>query len=166
MLSELRKQMQQLLAQVPASRKAALRRTDAPDALLATDLPLLAEEDDLTAFVAVVMAHGWRVAFAPNGWMKLDHDIPVPGVTVPEGVAGEAGCCISLLQRHPGNEVDAVRLRALVKADDAGKKELDKLCRAWHREFAEMLREKKPLPALLPYLSAAIAHHTAKEDEA
>lgn len=164
MLSALRREMQQLLAQTPASRKPALRRSDAPDALLATDLPLLAEEDDLTAFIAVAMAKGWRVSFLPNGWMALDHDVAAPDVPVPAAAEGEIGCCLSLLTRHPQGRAEAAYIRALVKADDAGKQELEKLCRTWHGDFARRLRLHQMLPGVLPHLCAAIHHHTTKED--
>jgi hypothetical protein len=165
-LSALRKEMQQLLAVTPSSRKPALRRSDAPGALLATDLPLLAEEDDLSAFVAVVMAHGWQVDFAPNGWLLLDHEVPVPEASASVIPAGEAGCCLSLLLRHPGGEKDAVRIRALVKAADASWRDVEKLCRIWHRDFAAMLRMKQPLPDLAPWLGEAVNRYCAKEDQA
>ena len=158
--------MQQLLAAVPAGRKPALRRTDAPDALLATDLPLIAEEDDLSAFVAVVMAKGWRVGFLPNGWMTLDHDVSVMETEIPRDVPGEMGCCLSLVERHPGGETDAAYIRALVKAEDAGTMELEKLCRLWHRDFARRLRMKQSLPGVLPYLCMAVKRHGVKGDKA
>lgn len=166
MLRALREEMQQLLAAAPAGRKPALRRTDAPDALLATDLPLIAEEDDLSAFVAVVMAQGWRVGFLPNGWMTLDHDVPVPDAEAMQHVPGEMGCCLSLVERHPDGEMDKAYIRALVKAEDAGTMELEKLCRLWHRDFARRLRMKQSLPGVLPYLRAAVKQHGVKGDKA
>lgn len=148
-----------MIAQTPASRRAALRRSDLPDALFATDLPLLAQEDDLSAMIAVEVQQGWRVGFLPNGWMTLDHDVPVPEAAVPPMPRGEMGCCLSLLLRHPGGEKDARLIRALAKADEVGAAEVEKLCRGLHRELAQRLRQHVPLPDLLPNLCAAIGHH-------
>ena len=51
MLTEMRRQVQSVLYAVPVKRKPALRRSDLPDTLFATDLPLVAEKLLLTPSV-------------------------------------------------------------------------------------------------------------------
>ena len=155
MLRTLRTQVQSVLYAVPAKRKPALRRSDAPDALLATDLPLVAEEAAVSAFTADMAGLGWQVS-ARNGWLLLDAPVPVPAYTVPEILAGECGCCISLLLRHPECGSAEELIRAVVKAADAGRAPFERLCGQLHGEFARRLRRHEPLPGgLLPYLCHA-----------
>lgn len=163
MLSALRQEAQALLRLSPTSRPPSLRRSDRAEALFATDLPLLAEEDDLTATIAAAVQTGWRVGFLPNGWMTLDHDVPPPPLILPPMPCGETGCCLSLLLRHPAVCADPNAIRALVKADEAGAVEVEKLCRRWHHDFAAQLRRHEPLPDVLPYLCAAIRHGCKEE---
>lgn len=165
MLRPLRGQLQELMADIPVMRRPALRRCDAPDALLATDLPLIAGEDAVQAFMLAARAAGWRMYALPNGWLALDHDVPVPAVEDDVNVPGEAGCCLSLLRRHPGGAAESEMLRALVRADEAGKSQLERLLSAWHRDFAARLREHRALPGgLVPYLCKAMEHHWMKEE--
>lgn len=164
MLTALRQQLQQLLLHTPASRRPALRRSDRPDALFATDLPLLTEEDDLTASIAVAVQSDWRIGFLPNGWMTLDHDIPAPPLTIPPISQNEAGCCLSLLLQHPGGTVEKEYIRAIAKAADIGPVEVEKLCRIWHGDFSARLRQHQTLPDVLPYLCAAVC--SSKEEKA
>ncbi|MBQ8654377.1 MAG: hypothetical protein IJ507_05500 [Clostridia bacterium] len=165
MLRTLRLQVNRLSAEAGIARRIALRRSDRTDALLATNLPLLAEEDETSAFIALCMREGWRVIPLDNGWLALDHPVPVPHAAAPEIPPGETGCCLSLLMRHPGGEAPAEWIRALVKADEAGRAEVEKLCRRWHGEMAAMLRRHEALPGgLLPYLCAAVGHHTTEEE--
>ena len=99
MLTSLRRRVQSVLYAVPAKRKPALRRTDAADALFATDLPLTAEADAVCRFMTDMEEQGWTVC-ERNGWLLLDAAIPTPEYAVPTATAGECGCCISLLLRH------------------------------------------------------------------
>lgn len=155
MLAALRGQIQQALAAVPAKRKPALRRTDDPDALLATDLPLVADEENVAAFVGQISRDGWRVT-RRGGWLQLDADVPVPQADIPGALTGEAGCCISLLLRHPGGDCPAALIRSVVKAADAGRQPFERLCRQLHGELAEALRRHEALPGgLLNYLCRA-----------
>lgn len=154
MLTALRREVQALLADVPARRKPALRRAGSPEALLATDLPLIADDAAVAAFMGALTGAGWRV-WLEGGWLLLDHPLPLPPACAVADVPGETGCCLWLLQHHPGGEAPADRLRALAKA--AEEQNVEKLCRQWHREFARMLREGVPLPGgLLPYLACAV----------
>ena len=155
MLTDLRQQVQAVLYAVPAKRKPALRRSDLPDALFATDLPLVAEKAAVDAFCAQMARLGWRAGMH-NGWLTLDAPIPVPETFIPDILAGESGCCISLLLRHREDAPAEAVIRAVVKAADAGRQPLEKLCAALHGEFAVRLRRHEPLPgALLPYLCHA-----------
>lgn len=156
MLTALRMQVQRVLYAVPAKRKPALRRSDAPEALLATDLPLTAEADAVDAWIAEMTRLGWTVAVR-NGWLTLDVPVPVPDYDLPGSLAGECGCCISLLQRHPGDAPAEDVIRAVVKAADAGKLPFERLCGQLHGEFAARLRQHEALPGeLLPYLCCAL----------
>ena len=155
MLTALRQQVQSVLYAVPASRKPALRRADAADALFATDLPLIAEADAVQGFIADMEQRGWTVV-ERNGWLLLDAAVPVPEYTVTTAPAGECGCCISLLLRHMDDAPAEEHIRAVVKAADAGKQPFERLCGQLHGAFAAQLRQHQPLPGkLLPYLCAA-----------
>lgn len=155
MLTALRQQVQAVLYAVPAKRKPALRRSDAPDALFATDLPLIAEEEAVAAFIADMQNQGWTI-LERNSWLTLDKAVPVPEYTIPDAPAGECGCCIALLLRHREEAPAEECIRAVTKAADAGKLPFERLCTQLHGEFAVRLREHRPLPgALLPYLCHA-----------
>ena len=160
MLRALRAQAQAALYAVPAKRKPALRRSDAPDALLATDLPLIAEAEAVAAFRADMEAQGWTVC-GRNGWLTLDAPVPAPEYALPADLAGECGCCISLLLRHPEDAPAVGYIREMVKAADAGRQPFERLCARLHADFAARLRQKESLPgALLPFLCRAQAGFT------
>ena len=163
MLTPLRREMQSLLSAVPVRRKPALRRSDAPEALLATDLPLAAEEAAVADFTALAENAGWTV-LRRGDWLLMDHSVDAPDCPVPAELPGEAGCCLSLLLRHGGDDAPEEDIRALVKARDAGSAALERLCAAWHRDWAARLRRREPLPGgLIPYLCGAMTPVT-KED--
>lgn len=160
MLKQLRRQVTQAMADLPVSRKPALRRASQQEALLATDLPTVALEGALQAFCDRVAHLGWTVR-QEGLWLLLDAPVPVPAAEIPTA-SGEGACCLWLLRRHPNDRVDEDRLRALVKAHDAGKQPLARLCARWHQDFAAMLRRKEPLPGgLLPYLCEALKEENA-----
>lgn len=156
MLSSLRAEINALLASADTRRRPALRRSDAPDALLATDLPHAAQDAAVVDFIRRAEAAGWRVELAQNGWLLLDKDVPVPDAEIPACAGGPCGCCISLLARHP-QDGDARRwIRRVVTAQEAGEAAFLRLCVRLHQELAAMLRLGQPLPgALLPYLARA-----------
>ena len=144
-----------MLYAVPAKRKPALRRSDLPDALFATDLPLVAGEEAVAAFRAQMEQRGWHTGIY-NGWLTLDVPVPVQEYDIPDLPVGECGCCISLLLRHQDDAPAEALIRAVVKAADAGRQPFDRLCASLHGEFAERLRKHASLPgALLPYLCHA-----------
>ncbi len=151
-LTPLRQQVQSVLYALPAKRKPALRRSDLPDALFATDLPLVAEADAVAAFRADLARLGWHTA-ERSGWLTLDAPVPAPEADVPASLQGECGCCISLLLRHEGNAPAQGYIRDLAKAAEAGCQATERLCMRLHGDFALRLRRLQPLPgALLPYL--------------
>lgn len=152
MLRALRTQVQEQFAGMTLARRPALRRSDAPDALLATDLPQVADEAALAAFCREMACLGWR-CIPRNGWLLLDAPVPAPNASVPAVTDGACGCCISLLLRHPDHADAADDIRRVVKAADAGRIPFERLCKQLHGELAIRLRQGKPLPdALLPYL--------------
>lgn len=160
MLTALRSAVQARLAGVPVQRRAALRRTEDPRALLMCDLPRIAAQEAVAAFIAAMEEEGWRVWQEP-GWLLLDHDVPAPDWAWPDAYSGERGCCLWLLKQHPGDAAPQAYIRALVKAQEEGTGRVERLCTHWHGEFAALLRERKALPGeLAPYLCAVI-----KEEE-
>lgn len=157
MLAPWRTQMQQLLAQTPVTRKAALRRSDDAQALLATDLPLVASAEALADFRQRAEENGWRV-WEKNGWLLLDHALPAPeDVPDASGATGEVAACLSLLCRHAdGQAPEATLLRALAKAEEQGNMAVERFCRMLHQQLAARLREHQPLwDGLRPYLCHA-----------
>ncbi|MGN0793076.1 MAG: hypothetical protein ACI4MG_01235 [Aristaeellaceae bacterium] len=156
MLKALRLQVNTALQSVPARRKPALRRSDAPDALLATDLPLAADANAVAAFIRALTGAGWRVWQGDNGWLLLDVPVPAPEHAPDADADGECGCCLTLLTRHPDTADATELIRLAVKAADAGRKPFERLCAWLHGELAVRLRRKEPLPgALRPYLARA-----------
>lgn len=156
MMKSLRAEVNGVLLAAKCRRKPALRRSDAPDALLATDLPLAADADAVEAAVRRLTALGWCVWPAENGWLLLDAPVPSPEAAIPRTLAGECGCCISILLRHPEDGEAAELIRALVKAEEAGVQPFERFCAQLHGELAARLRRHEPLPgALLPYLCRA-----------
>jgi len=106
--------------------------------------------------MACMQDRGWRMTLQA-GWLLMDAPIPPMEAQPVPPADGEAACCLWLLAHHPSEDIDTLLLRELVKAQDAGKQPLDRLCAVWHRHFAALLRNKRPLPGgLLPYLCRAI----------
>lgn len=156
MLRALRVQVNALLADTPVRRKPALRRSDAPGALLATDLPYAADEKATADFIARAEAAQWSVRRAENGWLLLDRPVPVPDAPEMTDYQGECGCCLWLLRQHPENRDAAEMIRQLVRAQEKGPAEIERFCGALHASLAAMLRRGEALPGgLVPYLAAA-----------
>lgn len=59
------------------SRPPVIRRSDEPDMLLATDLPLLTGEDSLLLFLRRAQENGWQTRML-KGWLLLDREPPLP----------------------------------------------------------------------------------------
>ncbi len=161
MLTMLRREVQEMLTAVwhGKNRKPALRRASNELALLATDFPLIADEESTRRFCCMAQEKGWRI-WDENGWLMLDKAVPAPDTVSMASISARADnelcCCISLLTRHPESGDASRFIRALVKADEAGRQPMQRLCRQLHQELAAMLRTHQPLPgALLPYLCFA-----------
>lgn len=156
MLTALRAEANALLAATCTRRKPALRRSDAPGALLATDLPFAADPDAVADFTARAERAGWLVTQAPNGWLLLDHEVPLPDAPLPDVADGACGRCLSILMRHPEAGDAREWIRRIVTALDAGERDFQRLCERLQAELAAMLRRREPLPgALAPYLAQA-----------
>lgn len=161
MLRQLRVQVNEVLEKAAVSRKPALRRASQPDALLATDLPMVALEGALEAFCCEMEQLGWSMR-REGLWLLLDAPAPMPKDEGIPPATGEAACCLWLLAHHPGDDVDRDMLRALLKAQEAGRPQLERLCAQWHRDFAACLRNQERLPGgLLPYLCQALKEEDA-----
>lgn len=156
MLSALRAQVNAELLRLEVNRRPALRRSDDPEALLATDLPLASSAETAEGFVRRLRELGWRVWPGRNGWLLLDAPVSAPEPATNCVPAGECGCCVSILRRHPDEGDASGMIRALVKAADAGRQPFERLCSQLHGQLAALLRRHEPLPsALLPYLCQA-----------
>ena len=161
MLTALRHACQAHLLQAEAVRKPALFRSAAPDALLATDLPLVAPPERVATFCRDMAAEGWSIR-EEKGWLVLDHPVPPPPMRAVTDFSGEAGCCLWLLLHHPDPDCPAEWVRALVKAAEQSGRQLETCCAQLHAAYAARLRLHQPLPgALLPLLAALLAQ---KED--
>ena len=63
----------------------------------------------------------------------------------------------SLLERHPEGTATEAEILAFLKAEEAGERALETLCRTLCRDCAERLRNHAPLPGgLLPYAAGAL----------
>lgn len=159
MMTELRSEVRAALDECQTERPAVLRRSDLPDMLLATDLPAVADAQTVAAFTAAMEAKGWTVRPAVI-WLLLDKPVPQPAGGDVQA-EGEAGCCLSLLARHPDAETDAAAIRAIVKAAEQNAMALEKVCARLHADWAERLRLGGALPGLIrPYLEQAVKEVT------
>lgn len=147
-MNKLRKEVLKLLASAECIRPAVLRRSLREDALYATDLPKVAAEPVLMEFCRRAEAAGWHTA-REGDWIQLDQDRTEPpegGFSGPYGK--EAGCCKSLLLRHPERErnTGAREKRRLIKAGEKGPEDYEKVCSMIHQEWAGVLRRGEKLP--------------------
>ena len=165
MLKALRVQVMRELTARTAVRRPSLRRSDDAQALLATDLPLVAATGETEVFRVRMEALGWRVRTAGNGWLLLDKEVPSPQDT-PVEAEGDCACCLSLLRRHRDGGDPSEEIRAVVKAADAGRQPFARLCGQLHARLAGMLRRHEPLPdGLIPYLACAWAQLNMRRNE-
>ena len=159
MIAALRRELRLMLEDIPSSRKPSVRRCEHPDALLAVNLPFIADEAAIAQFTRTAQEQGWTVT-ASGGWLLLDHPVPVPDAPQPLHFGGEAGCLLSLLMRHSDESAPcAADIRALAKAAEESPAAVNRLCAAMHRDWAVRLRNHQPLPGgLAPYLQY-VHHH-------
>ena len=145
----LRRELGGLLAPPEGSRPPAIRRSLQAEWLYATDLPVLYGGSVPDSLADRLKAAGWE-SETENGWLQLRKPAPEP----PDGWYGgpfgpEAACCLSLLDRHePGAGDPEPAIRSLIKAGEEGPAAYEAACAALHRDWAERLRQGKPLPAV------------------
>ena len=163
MITQLRHELQALWAELPCSRPPTLRRCRHENALLATNLPFIASSADVRHFTDVCRLTGWTVS-EKDGWLLLDHPVPVPDCRIPQTPSGEIGCLISLLLRHPQDDAPCEgEIRALAKVCEESPAAAELFCASLHENWAQRLRRHEPLPGgLLPYL--CFAHAKCKEE--
>ena len=149
-INALRKELADLLETEQMSRQPAVRRSSRDEWIYATDIPGMLSESALKRIRTALSAAGWESA-ETGGWLFLRKDAAEP----PEGwytkeFGPEAACCASLLERHEGSpEAGTEEIRyMLIKAGEEGAKAYEGACRALHRQWAELLRQGKPLPSL------------------
>lgn len=155
MLTELRKNVAEMLSQCPVRRPCAVRRSLTADALLAIDLPQAAETASVEKFLRLAQQNGWK-ARIEKGWILLDHALPLPPSHAEAEANGRLANTLQLLRLHPSDAMDEAALRALAKAVEEGQRSVERLCNALAQEWAVRLRQHEMLPgALLPYLQYA-----------
>ena len=151
-----RKELRTMLDRMGTSRPPALRRSDRPETLYATDLPLCSDAAQCNEFCRQAAAMGWQCE-EEKGWLLLSRSVQNP----PEGWFGgpfgtEAGSCCSLLRRADEKKEqenpNRKRMDAflLIKAGEEGPEAYEQACRKLHLDWAERLRKKEALPRLDP----------------
>ena len=163
-----RKELSDLLSETGARRRPVLRRSLAPGALYATDLPAAAAETEKQRFCRKAAEAGWTVREA-DGWLLLDRPVSEPPAGWFTGAFGpEARCCASLIRRGKmrGDTADGDGQRAarqLIKAAEEGDGALEKVCRSLHAEWAERLRKGVALPAISGRFFGEETEHSGQE---
>ena len=152
-LNALRQELQVLMKKTQTERPPALRRSFHPEWLYATDIPIVCSRTETDLFLELLRETGWE--YTEDGrWIlmrKTAEEPPENWYTGPFG--SEAGCCLSLLKRHPERMTDAPEAaqRMLIRAGEEGRRRYEAVCTELHREWAERLRMGKALPALSLY---------------
>lgn len=147
-INALRKELASLFSLTQPKRTPSLRRSGRSEWLYATDILMLISAAEREQVLAGLTDAGWEYT-QENGWILLRKNAPEPPDGWYTGSFGpEAACCASLLDRHAeGRTADAGETqRALIKAGEEGGAAYEAACRALHREWADRLRRKDPLP--------------------
>ena len=114
---------------------------------------------DIADFVSQLRAQGWRVEALGN-YLELTPTLHPPLCTeTPAWRADrvELRRLHSLLERHPEGAATETEILAFLKAEEAGERALETLCRTLCRDCAERLRNHASLPGgLLPYAAGAL----------
>ena len=149
-MNALRKELQELMKIPQTERQPVLRRSMPEAWLYATDLPVVCNRDNMTLFLESIRKAGWEYA-EEKGWILMRKPADKPPEDWYDGPFGtEAGCCLSLLERHErqaAGEPETVQ-RLLIKAAEEGGKKYEAACAAIHRNWAERLRRGEPLPKI------------------
>ena len=149
-MNELRRKAWMLISGTKSCRPPAFRRSLSEDALYATDLPKVAEENEVADFRRRAEQAGWHTIME-NGWILMDfvpEKMPADGFQGPFGP--EAKCCASLLNRHAGDRGPDGKKekRMLLKAGEEGAAAYERACGQIHREWAAALRKREMLPKI------------------
>jgi hypothetical protein len=148
-INTLRKELTRLLSERPLSRMPSVRRSRSEEWLYASDFPGLCTAEEQEKIADRLREYGWETAVT-EGWALLRKPAEEPPEGwYSDGFGPEAACCLSLLDRHAerGNSAEAAQ-RMLIKAGEEGGKAYETACAALHREWAERLRKREPLPAV------------------
>ena len=151
-INGMRKELAAILSGIACRRPPALRRSPANDWLYATDLPGLCGENELEEAERRLGEAGWEYRSA-DGWLTLRKPADIPPDGWYRGPFGpEAGCCRSLLARHPDADPagSAAVQRRLIKAAEEGEKAYEQACGSLHLEWAVRLRKGERLPKVHP----------------
>ena len=147
-INALRRELNTLIIPDHAGRKPAIRRSLREEWLYATDLPAIVCEERLEAVRSLLSESGWE-SMTDGGWMQIRKTVTEPPEDWYDGSFGpEAGCCRSLIERHPERtEEPGQRIEyLLIRAGEEGEMAYEAACRQLHGEWAERLREKQKLP--------------------
>lgn len=144
----LREELAALLTVPEALRPPVIRRSLKKEWLYAADLSMLYGGKLPDSAAERLSAAGWEVAFEEN-WLQLRKAAPEPPENWYAGPFGpEAGCCASLLRRHPGGGDPAPETADLIRAAEEGPEAYEAACAQIHRSWAEKLRRGESLPAI------------------
>ena len=146
MLKKIRQELLQAFAEENLPRTPFLRRSDDPSWLLVSDWPRLSR-----TVPELLSRPGWRWEVR-DGLLWMDNLPEKPERHPQVQAAGETGCLLSLLRRHPRGTEEPVMIRRLLKLMDSPKQERERGMARVHGELAERLRLRQPLPDLLPWL--------------
>ena len=147
-MNQLRAELQALLTAPGTPRRPVLRRSLHEEWLYTTDLPGLCTEQDMERIVSSLASAGWE-SMMDRGWLQMKKTAEEPPKEWFDGPFGpEAGCCLSLIDRHPGGSGGEQAQRMLIKAGEQGALAYEEACALLHREWAVRLREGKRLPAV------------------
>ena len=149
-MNALRTELNRIVSDVPATRRAAIRRSLEEEWLYATDLPVLCSGEQLEVLQNRLCEAGWESRII-NGWMQTRKASQEP----PEGwfcgpFGPEAACCLSILERQEScdSTIPYREETILIRAGEEGAEAYAAACAMLHREGAEKLRMGKPLPSI------------------
>ncbi len=146
----LREELAAVLTPPAGGRPPAIRRSPREEWLYMTDLPVLYGGTVPNTLLTALTGLGWEYR-QEDDRLQLRKPAPEPPEHWYAGPFGpEAGCCLSLLDRHPQRDVEdsGAAQRTLIKAGEEGEKAYEETCAALHKDWARRLREGKSLPAL------------------
>lgn len=146
----MRQELREMMQILQTDRPPVLRRSRSEDWLYATDFPAVTGRRNLMVFLQKSSNAGWEYT-KENGWILMRKPAEEPPEGWYIGLFGqEAGCCLSLLERHKKLATDEPEplQRMLIKAGEEGEKQYEAACACIHRDWAERLRRGEPLPAV------------------